>query len=109
MNKEEFETIFKELDISISEGIENIENNDIHPRVVYWDFLWTPVTSSGHTYDTKVTYQVSFFSLKPRDSKLIQLKKKLSLLKLNPVIQHEYIKEKREWHSYFSLEVLENI
>lgn len=109
MNKKELEDIFKKLRISASEGIENLDNNNTYPRVVYWDFLWNPLTASGEAYNTKVTYQISFFSLIPRDPLLLELKHKLSSIKLNPIIQREYIKEKREWHSFFSLEVLENI
>lgn len=109
MTKEELEEIFEDLNISYNEGIQNIEKNDIYPRIVFFDYVWEPFLASGQNYNTKVTYQISFFSFKPRNPVLLKLKENLSLKNLNPTIYHEFIKETREFHSYFSLEVLENI
>lgn len=109
MTKKEFEEIFQKLNISYNEGIQNIDKNDVYPRVVFFDYVWEPLNASGKNYNTKVTYQVSFFSYKPRDVDLLNIKKELSSKNINPTIYHEYLKETREFHSYFSVEVLENI
>lgn len=109
MSKEELEKIFIKLNIKADEGIQNMDNNDCYPRVVYFDYVWEDITASGNKYNTKVTYQISFRSDMPRHPKLIELKEKLLDYDLHPIIYHEYIKEKREWHSYFSLEILENV
>lgn len=109
MTKKEFEEIFKKLNISYNEGIQNIDKNNSSLRVVFFDYVWEPLNASGKNYNTKVTYQVSFFSYEPRNADLLKLKKELSSKNINPTIYHEYIKDKREFHSYFSVEVLENI
>ena len=109
MNKETLENIFKKLNITYNEGIQNMESNDTLPRLVFFDYVWDPITASGENYNTVVTYQISFFSLMPRDPLLIDLKNKLSEFQINPIIYHEYLKEKREFHSYFSIEISENL
>ena len=109
MTKEQFVELLKELDISINEGIQNDINKDVYPRIVFWEFGWDDVRSSGSNYDTNVTYQVSFFSIIPRDPKIIELKHKLNELNKMPFINMEYIEEERYWHYYFSIDLLENI
>lgn len=109
MKKEEFERILKRLKIEANEGITFLEKNDMFPRIVYFEYLWDDITSSGSSYDSIVTYQVSFKSLIPRDPKLIELKRELNKLGYHPQFSHEYIKDTREWHSYFSLDVLEDV
>lgn len=109
MNKTDLEKIFKKLGIPYNEGIQNMDKNQASPRLVFFEYVWTPITSSGSRYNTSVTYQISFFSLDSRNSKLIELRNILAENNINPVIYHEYLKEKREWHSYFSIEVLEDV
>ena len=109
MNKKEFVELLESLDINCNEGIQNMKNHDKLPRVVYFEYVWEPVGASGREYDTLVTYQVSFFSLIPRDSKLILLKNKLNDKNIMPLINHEYIEDTREFHSYFKVEVLEHV
>lgn len=109
MTKEDLERIFKELNIEANEGITNLDKNDVLPRIVYFDYVWKDITASGMIYDTLVTYQISFRSSKPRDEKLIELKNRLAINDLFPDIYIEYIENKKEWHSYFSIDVLENL
>lgn len=109
MSKKQLEQILNILEIPCNEGIQNMEIGGTLPRLVYFEYVWEDITASGESYDTKVSYQISFFSLSPRDPKLILLKKLLAKQKLFPIIQHEYIPTKREFHSYFSIEVLENV
>lgn len=109
MTKEELETLLDSLEIQVNEGILNDTNTNVYPRIVYWEFVWDSLTASGNEYDTKVTYQLSFFSKVPRDPKLIELKHKLNEKGLFPVIQHEYIQKDNHFHSYLAIEVLENV
>lgn len=109
MIKQDLIEILKKLDIPVNEGIQNDTDTNKYPRIVFWEYVWEPLTSSGEEYNTKVTYQISFFSQKPRDEKLIQLKNELNKLKIFPYIEHEYVQNEKYFHSFFAVEVLENI
>lgn len=109
MDKEKFVEILKSIEIPTNEGIQNDKNTNKYPRIVYWDYAWEPMVASECLYSTKVTYQVSFFSNKPRDEKLIELRNNLASNKVFPFIEHEYIEKDRCFHSFFAVEVLENI
>lgn len=109
MTKPELVELLKNLKIPFNEGTpadKTIEDTEI---IYFWDYLWEPLTASGKEYNTTVTYQISFLAEVPRSSKLLELKHKLNDIGLHPSIQHEYDPETRRWHSYFALEVLENI
>lgn len=109
MNKEKFVEILNSLKIPVDEGIQKDKNNNADPRIVFWDFVWSPNIASGKKYTDTVTYQVSFFSLKPRHPKLIELKKSFEKEKIYPTIEHEFVEKDRCWHSFFAVEVLEDI
>lgn len=109
LNKIELEKLLEQLEIPFNEGISNDKYQNVFPRIVYWDFLWEPLTASGNEYNTKVIYQVSFYSDIPRHAKLIKLKKLLEEKNIFIRIEHEYVESKKCWHSYFGIEVLENI
>lgn len=109
MTKTELEELISSLKIPYNEGTPNdkvIEDPEI---IYFWDYLWEGLTASGKEYNTNVTYQISFLAEIPRSSKLLELKHKLNDLGLFPSIQHEYNPETRRWHSFFALEVLENV
>ena len=40
MNKETLENIFKKLNITYNEGIQNMESNNTLPRLVFFDYVW---------------------------------------------------------------------
>lgn len=109
MNKMELATLLDSLGIQVNEGIQNDGSTKVYPRIVYWEYVWEPLTASGTEYDTNVTYQISFFSKIPREPKLLELRNELKKINLFPIIQHEYIQEDKLFHSYFALEVLENV
>lgn len=109
MSKEELENLLKELDVPLSEATPKDDDMEEEIRIHYWDYIWEDITASGSNYNTKVTYQVSVVADRPRHPKLLELKRKLNDKDLYPVIQHEYIAEKRRVHSFLSLEVLEDI
>ncbi|MDE6141316.1 MAG: hypothetical protein K2G03_01805 [Bacilli bacterium] len=110
MTINEFEEILKELKFDYSRGISNDEQVD-EPRLIFWDYVWEDISSSGEVYNTLVTYQISNFSIdSPRENtKLINLKNKLARYDIRPIIYHEYVETSRIWHSYFSIEILENV
>lgn len=109
MTKEELEKIFSSLKISAKEGIVYLEEKDVYPRIVYFEYSWDDIVSSSSVYESIVQYQISFKSQVPRDPKLVELKKKLNSLGYHPRFDHEYITSSREWHSYFSLDILEDV
>lgn len=109
MNKDELVKILKSVEIPINEGIQNDKNSNCYPRIIFWEYYWEPLNASGEVYNTKVTYQVSFFSDIPRHPKLLELLKKLHENGIKPVVEHEYVQEVKYFHSYFAVEVLENI
>lgn len=109
MEKEKLIEIFESLRIAFNEGIQNDKNANQYPRIVFWEYYWEPIPASGEVYNTKVTYQVSFFSDIPRHPKLLELLKNLHKNGIKPAVEHEYVQEDRCFHSYFPIEVLENV
>ncbi len=109
MNKEELVKILESLQIPVNEGVPSDENMDNDVIVYFWEYIWDDITASGEKYNTKATYQISFIAEIPRHKKLIELKKQFNKLGLFPTIQHEYDIKNRQWHSFFAIEVLENI
>lgn len=109
MTKEELVQLLKELNVPISESTPKDDDIEEEIRIHFWDYIWEDITASGSNYNTNVTYQVSVIADKPRHCKLLELKQKLNTKGLFPIIQHEYDVENRRIHSFFSLEVLENI
>lgn len=109
MKKEEFIEILTSLEIPFNEGIQNDINTNLYPRIVFWEIAWEDIMASNSNYETKVTYQISFFSRTPRDHKLLELKNVLNSKGIGLFIEHEYIQEERYHHSYFPIEVIENI
>ena len=109
MTKEELVSVLNKLDVPISESTPKDDDMEAEIRIHFWDYVWEDITASGSNYNTNVTYQISVIADKPRHPKLLKLKQELNKVGLFPTIQHEYLTEKRRIHSFFSLEVLENI
>ncbi len=109
MSKEELVELLKELQVPLSESTPQDDDMEAEIRICFWDYIWEDIAASGSNYNTNVTYQISIIADKPRHPKLLELKKKLNEKGLFPTIQHEYLTEKRRVHSFFSLEVLENV
>ena len=109
MNKEDLVNLLKELNIPISESTPQDSDMDAEVRVCYWDYIWDDIIAGGTEYNTNVTYQVSVIADRPRHPKLLELKRKLNEAGIFPTIQHESLTEKRRIHSFFSIEVLENL
>lgn len=109
MTKPELLAIFEALDIPYHEGIQYMDDNTKYPQIVFFEYTWEDEMASGNNYTTTVSYQISFRSMKPRDRKLLELKKLLNNNGIHPIIQHEYIESKREWHSFFPIEVNEDV
>lgn len=106
MNKKELVGILQSIGIPVNEGLTALINNNVCPRIVYCDDVWEDVVSSGTNYVAKETLQVSVISKIPRDPKLLELRKVLRNKKIYITIRHEYIKDNKVFHSYFSIEVL---
>lgn len=109
MTKSELEKLLKETKAPVNEGVPSDKNREAPVRICFWDYLWEDLIASSDNYNTKVTYQISIIADKPRSEVLLNLKHKLNNMDIFPVIQHEYDIEERRWHSYFALEVLENV
>ncbi len=109
MEKQELIKILQSINIPVSEGIQNDKDINKFPRIVFWEYYWEPMPASGEVYNTKVTYQISFFSDIPRHQKLLELLKALHEKGIKPAVEHEYVQDERYFHSYFAVEVLENV
>ena len=109
MTKEEFVELLDELNIPVSEEAPKDNEIEDEVRLHYWEYNWEDNMASGEEYNTIVTYQVSFIADIPRHPKLIELKHKLNEKGLHPSIQHENLMEQRRIHSFFSIDLLENI
>lgn len=107
MTKAELSALLHKPGIPVNEGITSDKNINTFPRIVYWDYIWEDVLASGEECDTKATYQVSFYSKRPKDEKLLELRERLRAAGMHPVIYHEYVEEDKVFHSYFALEVIE--
>lgn len=109
MTKKEFEELLDKLKVPVSESTPKDDEMEEEIRIHYWDYNWEDNMASGQDYNTIVTYQVSVVADKPRHPKLLELKKLLNEVGYHPSIQHEYLTEQRRVHSFFSIDVLENI
>lgn len=111
LNREIWMSILEEIGIIFNEGEVSIQNIDTFPYLVFWDYLWENISASNQIYDTLITYQVSIFNTDPpkKNKKLISLIQKLNKLGYKPLIQHEYIIDEKIWHSYFKIELTENV
>lgn len=112
MTKKELSRLLHTLDIPIGEGEQYLEAKGKYPKIAYWEIAWNDEMASGDDYAEVVTYQISFVSTRPRDKKLIELKKTLNAGGLHPEILHEYVKAQDApgtFHSYFSIDVEEEL
>lgn len=109
MTKPELEELLKSLNVPLSEQAPKDDDMEEEIRVHFWEYNWEDLTASGSNYNTNVTYQISVVADKPRHPKLLELKKELNKIGLFPTIQIEYLQETRRVHSFFALEVLENV
>ena len=109
MTKKELSNLLHDTGCPVNEGITvDLKKEKIFPRIDYWEILWDYVRTSGGRYADKVTRQISFYAKKPRDEKLLKLRKKLNEVGIYPVISHEYVAEDRIWQSYFAIETIED-
>lgn len=109
MTKEEYVHLLDELEVPVSEGPPKDNDMEEDIRIHFWDYNWEDNMASGEDYNTIVTYQTSIVANTPRHPKLLELKKKLNDKGYHPSIQHEHLLEQRRVHSFFSIDVLENI
>lgn len=107
MTKQELSELLHKPGIPVNEGITSDNNLNVFPRIIYWAYIWEDIVASGTEYDTKATYQVSFYSKTPNDRKLLELREHIRKAGLHPIIYHEYVEEDKVFHSYFALEVIE--
>lgn len=109
MTKNELGELLDSLNIPIAEGIQNDKDTNAPVRICYWEYVWEPLMASDKEYNTNVTYQISVFADMPRHKKLLELKKALNNKGIYPIIQHEYVAKDKRFHSYFAIEVQENV
>lgn len=109
MKRDEMIEILHDCFNTVKEGIQSVKNQNVVPRAVYWDYVWSDVNASGLDYTDLNTYQISVFHAKPprQNEGLIELRDKLRKAGVHPVIYHEYVEEDGIWHSYMSVEITE--
>lgn len=106
MTKQELSKMLHATGCPVNEGISDLDNGKKFPRIDYWEIAWDDVMASGDNYEDKITWQVSFYSRTPRNEKLIMLRDMMRKKGLHPTILHEFITDDKIWHSYFSLETM---
>ncbi len=106
MTQSELSKLLHSTGCPVNEGISDLKNEKKFPRIDYWEIAWEDVMASGDDYSDKITWQVSFYSRTPRHENLIKLRKILREKGLHPTIMHEFNVEDKIWHSYFSLETV---
>lgn len=106
MTKQELSEMLHATGCPVNEGISDLDNGKKFPRIDYWEIAWDDVMASGDNYEDKITWQVSFYSRTPRNEKLIMLRDMMRKKGLHPTILHEFITDDKIWHSYFSLEAM---
>lgn len=113
MKKEELSSILHELNIPVNEGKVADKNVGKYPLVVFWPYIEQDINASGEGYENLVTYQVSLFTREPQHLKYKELRLKLRELGIRPVFNHEYVENdpifSKTWHTFFSIEVTEDI
>lgn len=112
MTKTEMVAILDSVEVPAREGEQYLDDLETFPKIAYWEYYWTDDMASGDDYQTIVTYQVSFVSDVPRDTKLLSLKSALNNVGQHPTIMHEYVKASSGpgyYHSYFSVDVTEEM
>lgn len=106
MTQKELSKILHSVGCPVNEGVSNLQNEKSYPRIDYWEIAWEDVMASGDEYAEQITWQVSFYSKTPRNEKLYLLREKLRENGLHPMIMHEFNSEDKIWHSYFSVETI---
>lgn len=113
MTKAELSKLLHSLDIPVDEGISKEVNSSKFPRIVYWPFYEHDEIASGIGYINKVTYQISLFDRVPQSSKYRDLRNILREKDIHPEFSHEYVEKdpmfEKTWHTFFSIEVEEEI
>lgn len=113
LTKKELSELLHNLNIPVDEGKVSDENEGKYPRILYWSYLEEDCMASGEAYKNLSTYQISFFARIPQHPKYKQLRTMLRRKGIHPKFSHEYIEKdpifEKTWHTYFSLEVLEDI
>ncbi len=113
MSKEELSELLHSLEIAVNEGITSDTNMNRYPRIVYWPFVEHDEMASGEGYENIVTYQISFYARTPQHEKYKELRNILRDAGIHPIFYHEYVEEDpmfaRTWHTYFSIDVKEDV
>ena len=113
ISKAELSKMLHELNIAVNEGTASDKNKNIFPRLIYWPYVEEDVVASGEGYQNLSTYQISFFARTPQHEKYKELRRKLREKGFHPKFYHEYVEIdtlfEKTWHTYFSIEVLEEI
>lgn len=113
LSKAELSELLHGLDIAVNEGKTSDENRNTYPRIIYWPYVESDMVASGEAYSNLSTYQISFFARTPQHEKYKLLRKVLRKKGLHPTFYHEYLENDpvfgKAWHTYFSIDVLEEI
>ena len=77
MTQKELSEILHDIGCPVNEGVSSLKNEKVFPRIDYWEIMWEDAMASGDDYENEITWQISFYAKKPRNPKLIELKKRL--------------------------------
>lgn len=109
ITKEELIELLRSTGIPFNEGLSSEANTNKFPRIVFWEYVWEELDASNESYDTVVTYQISVHYKRPRPKELLVLRKAFHEKGIRPTMYHEFIDTEKEFHTYFSIDVIENL
>lgn len=110
MSKGELIAKLQSLGIPLAEGLQNDKDVNTLPRMVIFEIAWDDIGASGLSYETVVTYQISYYAKEPRSASLLELRNILVKCGLKPFISHENIsKPSKLIHSFLAIDVIENL
>lgn len=112
MKKEELSKLLHSICNSVSEGISDEKLMTDQERIVYYTYIERDEMASGESYHNIATYQIDIWSEIPKCDAYKKLREKLRKLGIHPEFYNEFVMEdpiyKRKWHTYFSLDVIED-
>ena len=110
MTEKDLSRLLKGLDtdIPVNKWKSDKEAAGKKTRIVYWPFYDTDVAASGDTFEEVRTYQISIYATQPDDPVIKKLRNALRNQGIHPKIQHEYVIEEGMFHSFTSVDVIQD-
>jgi hypothetical protein len=108
MKKTELSELLHETGLPVNEWVSSKQNESLYPRIVYWPYVDKKVIASDGAYEKIRTYQISIYAQQPDTEEIEMISDMLNECGVFPEIYHEYVKEDKIFHSFMSIEVIDD-